>query len=123
MFLELSLWKGVLLFERKGKLSLRYIGPYKTLERVGPVAYRSTLTMDLTKIHNVFYAYVLRKYIPYLTHVLEVQPIQLKGDLSYEESVQILDEKEQVLRNKTIPLVKVLWRNHGVEESTWESND
>lgn len=50
--------------------------------------------------------------------------MQIKEDLSYEEeSVQILDEKEQVLRNKTIPLVMVLWTNHGVEEAIWESKD
>ncbi|KAA0057714.1 Chromo domain-containing protein [Cucumis melo var. makuwa] len=41
--------------------------------------------------------------------------------LSYvEEPVQILDRKEQVLRNKTIPLIKVLWRHHGAEEATWK---
>ncbi|KAA0053451.1 Chromo domain-containing protein [Cucumis melo var. makuwa] len=41
--------------------------------------------------------------------------------LSYvEEPIQILDRKEQVLRNKTIPLIKVLWRHHGAEEATWE---
>ena len=34
--------------------------------------------------------------------------------------MQILDRREQVLRNKTIPLVKVLWRSHKVEEATWE---
>ena len=32
--------------------------------------------------------------------------------------MQILDRREQVLRNKTIPLVKVLWRSHTVEEAT-----
>ncbi|KAA0043135.1 reverse transcriptase [Cucumis melo var. makuwa] len=37
-----------------------------------------------------------------------------------KEPVQILDRKEQVLRNKTIPLIKVLWRHHGAEEATWE---
>jgi hypothetical protein len=36
-----------------------------------------------------------------------------------EEPVRIVDKKEQVLHNKTIPIVKVLWRNHGVEAS-WE---
>ncbi|TYK25869.1 DNA/RNA polymerases superfamily protein [Cucumis melo var. makuwa] len=58
------------------------------------------------------------------SHVLQEQPIELKEDLSYvEEPVQILDRKEQVLRNKTIPLIKVLWRHHGVEEATWEPED
>ena len=40
VFLKLSSWKGVLRFDRKGKLSPRYIGPYEILERVGPTAYR-----------------------------------------------------------------------------------
>jgi hypothetical protein len=38
-----------------------------------------------------------------------------------EEPVKIMDKKEQVLYTKTIPIVKVLWRNHGVEEASWEA--
>ena len=93
-------------FGMKGKLSPRYIGPYEILERVRPMTYRLALPMEMSKIHNVFHVSVLRKYILDPTHVLVVQPIELKEDLSYEEEpVQILDEKEQVLRTKVIPLV------------------
>ena len=47
--------------------------------------------------------------------------MQLRENLTYEEQpVEILDRREQVLRRKIIPLVKVLWRNHGIEEATWE---
>ena len=47
--------------------------------------------------------------------------MELEKDLSYEEQpVQILDRNDKVMRNKTIPLVKVLWRNNKVEEATWE---
>ena len=35
----------------------------------------------------------------------------------------ILDSRDQVLRCKTVRLVRVLWRHYGVEESTWESED
>jgi len=71
------------------------------LERVGPTAYRLALPIEMSKIHNVFHVSVLRKYIPDSTHVLEVQPIELDKDLCYEEKpIQILDEKEQVLRTK-----------------------
>jgi hypothetical protein len=35
-------------------------------------------------------------------------------------SIQIMGCKEKQLRAKIIPLVKVLWRNHGVEEASWE---
>ena len=35
----------------------------------------------------------------------------------------ILDSRDQVLRRKTVRLVRVLWRHYGVEESTWECED
>ena len=31
----------------------------------------------------------------------------------------IMDSWDQVLRRKTVRLVRVLWQHHGVEESTW----
>ena len=56
--------------------------------------------------------------------MLEAPKIELRDDLSYEEQpVQILGRKEKELRKKTISLVKVLWRNHLVEEATWERED
>ncbi|KAL6194997.1 hypothetical protein ACLB2K_030619 [Fragaria x ananassa] len=124
VFLKLSPWKGVVRFGKRGKLSPRYIGPYEIIERVGSLAYRLALPPELARIHNVFHVSMLRKYISDPSHVLQEQPISLTRDLSYEEEpVQILDRKEQVLRNKTIPLVKVLWRNHQIEEATWESEE
>ena len=52
---------------------------------------------------------MLRKYILDPSHMLREQPVQLKENLTYEETpVQIVDRKEQVLRSKVIPLVKVL---------------
>ncbi|KAA0063130.1 hypothetical protein E6C27_scaffold381G00040 [Cucumis melo var. makuwa] len=121
VFLKLSPWRGVIHFGRKGKLSPRYIGPYQIRKRVGPAAYRLELPIELAQIHDVFHVSMLRKYIPDPSHALQEQPVELKEDLSYvEEPVKILDRKEQVLRNKTIPLIKVLWRHHGAEEATWE---
>ncbi|KAL4032966.1 hypothetical protein IC575_006049 [Cucumis melo] len=121
VFLKLFPWRGVIRFGRKGKLNPRYIGPYQITKRVGPAAYRLELPIELARIHDVFHVSMLRKYIPDPSHVLQEQPVELKEDLSYvEEPVQILDRKEQVLRNKTIPLIKVLWRHHGAEEATWE---
>ncbi|CAL9029102.1 unnamed protein product [Prunus brigantina] len=64
------------------------------------------------------------EYIPDPSHVLEEQPIELAENLTYvEQPVQILDWKTQVLRTREIPLVKVLWRSHNVEEATWEPED
>ena len=120
VFLKVSPWKGVLIFRRRGKLRLRYI-PYEIIAIVGPVAYRLDLPPELSKVHNVFHVSMLRKYIPDPSHVLRDQPVQLKENLTYEETLmQIVDHKEQVLRSKVIHLVKVLWKNNEREAATWE---
>ena len=119
VFLKISPWEGVLRFERQGKLSLRFIGPYDVVSEVGLIAYKLKLPPELSRIHDTFHVSMLRKYIPDHSHVLREQPVQLKENLTYEEThVQIVDRKEQVLRSKVIPLVKVLWRNHEREAAT-----
>ena len=98
--------------------------PFEILERVSPVAYRLALSPALSKIYDVFHVSALRKYIPHLSHVLKQIPLPIQGNLTYEEVlVEILDRKEQVLRTKTVALVKVLWRNHAREETTWENEE
>ena len=88
------------------------------------MAYRLDLPEELARVHNVFHISMLRGYISDPSHVVEAPEIELRDDLSYEkQSVQILGREEKELRNKTISLVKVLWRNHLVEEETWERED
>jgi hypothetical protein len=85
------------------------------------VAYCLALSPGLTNIHDVFYVSMLRIYITDPSHVIRYEPLQLQGDLAYEEIlVKLLDRKVQELCTKSIPLVKVLWRNHGIEEVSWE---
>lgn len=111
-------------FGKKGKLSPRFVGPYEVLERVGPVAYRLALPPSMEKIHNVFHVSMLRRYRSNPAHVLKVDEVAIEPDLTYEEEpVQILAREVKQLRNKTVPLVKVLWRNHKVEEATWEPEE
>ena len=124
VFLRISPWKGVLRFGKRGKLSPWYIGPYRIIERIGEVEYRLELPFDLNLIHDFFHVSMLRKYIPGPSHVLTEQPVEIQENLTYEEEpMQILDRREQVLRNKTIPLVKVLWRSHTVEEAGARGSD
>ncbi|KAM6555581.1 hypothetical protein CsatB_002600 [Cannabis sativa] len=94
IFLQLSPMKGIWRFGKKRKLSPKFIGPFEIPER---------------------------KYVSNTTHILSYEDIELQPDLSYEEQpVQILYGKGKILQNKTILLVKVLWRNIKVEEATWE---
>ena len=109
VFLKVTTWKGVIRFGKRGKLSPRYIGPYQIIERIGPVAYKLNLPDELSRIHNVFHVSMLRKYVYDSSHVLKDLPIHIEENLTYEEQpVEILDRRDQVLRTKIIPLVKVL---------------
>ena len=93
--------------------------PFKILQRVGNVAYRLELPASLSRIHDVFYISMLKKYHPHPTHVLKPEEIDLDESLTYEErSIQILDRKVKELRTKRIPLIKILWRNHEIEKNT-----
>jgi len=56
-----------------------------------------------------------------LMHVLEALTIPIDENLTYEEEpVAIVDKQVRRLRSKEIVSVKVLWRNHTIEEATWE---
>ena len=124
VFLKLSPMKGFVRFEKKGKLSLRYIGSYQIVERVGEVAYRLSLSLELARVHNVFHMSMLRRYICDPPHVIPPQPLEINPDLTYDEVlVTILNLKDKVRRNKSVLMVKVLWRNHSVEEATWETEE
>ena len=97
------------------------MGSYEIVERIGEVAYQLRLPPKLVRIHNVFHVSMLQKYMADPSHVLRNQPVEL---LTYEEIlVQIVDRKDKVLRNKVIPLMKVLWMNHDKEEATWGRED
>ncbi|KAL0546096.1 hypothetical protein IC582_016001 [Cucumis melo] len=124
VFLKVSPMKGVLRFERRGKLSPRFVGPFDILERIGPVAYRLALPPSLSAVHDVFHVSMLRKYVTDPSHVVDYEPLEIDENLSYtEQPVEVLAREVKMLRNREIPLVKVLWRNHKVEEARWERED
>ena len=108
VFLKVSPWKKILHFGRKGKLSPRFIGPYEILEKVGLVAYRLALPLELAKLHDVFHVSMLRRYRSDESHILPVQDVQVRADLSYdEESKAIMAQEVKQLWNKQVPMVKV----------------
>ena len=116
--------RGVVRFGKHEKLSLRFIGPFEILERIGTVAYRLALPPSMSGVHEVFHVSMLWKYTPDPAHVVDWGQIEVDTDGTFEEGlVCIVDSRDQVLRRKTVRLVLVLWRHYGVEESTWERED
>ena len=121
VFLKVIPKREVIKFDKQGKLASRYIGPFKILERVGTIAYRLTLPPSLSGVHEVFYVSMLRKYTPDPAHVVDWERIIVDTNGTFEEGpAHILDSRDQVLRRKTVRLVKVLWQHRGVEETIWE---
>ncbi|XP_028089086.1 uncharacterized protein LOC114289540 [Camellia sinensis] len=119
VFLKISSRWDLMRFGKSRKLSPRFIEPFKILERVEEVAYRLALSPQFFGVYDVFHVSMLRKYEPNPSHLLDWIDLKVDDDASYEERpVQILDTREQMLRGTTIPLVKVLWRHHGVVEAS-----
>ena len=101
--------REVVRFGKRGKLSPRFIGPFEILERIGTVAYRLALSPSMTGVHEVFHVSILRKYTPDPAHVVDWGQIEVDTDGTFEEGlVCILDSRDQVLRRKTVRLVRVL---------------
>ena len=115
---------GVVRFDKHGKLSPRFIGPFEILERVGTVANRLALPPSMSGVHEVFHVSMLRRYTPDPAHIVDWGEIEVDTDRTFEEGpVCIMDSRDQILRRKTVRLVRVLWQHRGVEESTWERED
>ena len=71
VFLTVMPKREVIKFDKRGKLSLRFIGPFEVLEKVGTIAYQLALPPNLSGVHAVFHLSMLRKYTPDLTHVVD----------------------------------------------------
>ncbi|GJR83207.1 putative reverse transcriptase domain-containing protein [Tanacetum coccineum] len=118
VMLKVAPWKGVIRFGKRGKLNPRYIGPFRIIERIGPVAYRLELPQELSRVHNVFHVCNLKKCLSDDTLVIPLEEIQLDDKLNFvEEPVEIMDREVKQLKRSRIPIVKVRWNY------TWERGD
>ncbi|GJR63886.1 putative reverse transcriptase domain-containing protein [Tanacetum coccineum] len=102
VLLKVSPWKGDVHFGKRGKLSPRYIGPFKIIARVGHVAYTLEFPEELKGIHSTFHVSNLKKCLA---------------------KVEIVDKEVKRLKQSRIPIVKVCWNSQRGLEFTWERED
>ncbi|GKD49300.1 hypothetical protein Tco_1278276 [Tanacetum coccineum] len=124
VLLKLSPWKGAVRFGNHGKLSPRYIGPFRIIARVGPVAYMLELPEELKGIHSTFHVSNLNKCLAEGDIVVPMDKIQLDDKLHMiKEPVEVVDREVKRLKQSRIPIVKVRWNSQRGPEFTWERED
>ncbi|GKB52321.1 putative reverse transcriptase domain-containing protein, partial [Tanacetum coccineum] len=119
VLLKVSLWKGVIRFGKKGKLALRYVGPFKVLERIGPVAYRLRLPEELSGVHDTFHVSNLKKCLADANLHVPLNEIKVNNTLRLvKEPVEIMGHEIKSLKRSRIKLVKVRWNSKRGPEFT-----
>ncbi|GKA49930.1 hypothetical protein Tco_0743003, partial [Tanacetum coccineum] len=110
--LKVSPWEGVIHFGKRGKLNPGYIGPFKTLAKVGMLAYRLELPEQLSRVHNTFHVSNLKKCFVDEPLAIPLDEIQIDDKLNFiEEPIEIMDREVKWLNQSRIPIVKVCWNS------------
>nr|GEX87755.1 putative reverse transcriptase domain-containing protein [Tanacetum cinerariifolium] len=124
VMLKISPRKGIIRFEKRGKLNPRYIGLFKILKRIGPVAYKLELPKEISNVHNTFYVSNLKKCLSDESLIIPMKELKLDEKLNFiEEPVEIMDREMKKLRQIRIPIIKVRWNSKRGPEYTWEHED
>jgi hypothetical protein len=119
IYLKLSPMRGTYRFKVKGKLAPRYVGPFKIVDRKAEVAYQLELPPQLSDVHDIFHVSQLKKCLRILEEQLQMEELDLGGDLTYSEKpIKILNTAERVTRNKVIKKCKVQLSHHTEDEAT-----
>ncbi|KAK6146169.1 hypothetical protein DH2020_020038 [Rehmannia glutinosa] len=126
VFLRLSPRKGLINPKKGGKLSPRYVGPYKILREDRKLAYWTRVTKDHMRECTMYSTCRdPKKYQPDPEHIITRDTPPLMENLSYtERPIRIIDQQIRQLSKREIPMVKVVWQNHNRDEdATWEMED
>nr|XP_043623626.1 uncharacterized protein LOC122595345 [Erigeron canadensis] len=99
VLLKVSSWKGTTRFGKKGKLAPRYIGPYKIIKRVGPVAYKLELPIEHGNVHDTFHVSNLKKCLADDPTVIPVKDVHIDEGLEFiKEPIEIIDKDAKQTR-------------------------
>nr|GEZ23875.1 retrotransposon protein, putative, Ty3-gypsy subclass [Tanacetum cinerariifolium] len=105
---DVSPWKGVVRFGKKGKLAPRYVGPFKILERIGLVAYKLRLPEELNSMNDTFHVSNRKKCLADVNLHVPLDEIKVDKTLRFvEKPVEIMDREIKKLKRRKIAIVKV----------------
>jgi hypothetical protein len=82
VYLKVSPMRGLCHFKVRGKLALRFIGPFKILEKRGEVAYQLELPPQLSDVHDMFHVSQLKKCLRVPEEQIPMEDLDAKEDLS-----------------------------------------
>ncbi|GKD46583.1 putative reverse transcriptase domain-containing protein [Tanacetum coccineum] len=104
--------RSVVRFGERGKLNPRYIGPFKILEQIGPVAYKLELPEELSNVHSTFHISNQKKCLSDESFVIPMKEFRLDDKLNFvEEPMEVMDREVKQLKQSRIPIIKVRWNS------------
>jgi hypothetical protein len=119
VYRKVSPMRGLRRFKIRGKLTPKYIGPFKIPEQRGEVVYQLELPLQLSNAHDIFHVSQLRKCLRVPEERIPLEELTISEDLTYQEyPVKIMDTLEKVTRSNRYKMCKVQWSNHIEEEAT-----
>ncbi|GJY90262.1 retrotransposon protein, putative, ty3-gypsy subclass [Tanacetum coccineum] len=83
VLLKVSLWKGVVRFGKKGRLAPRFVGRFKIVENVGPMAYQLDLPEELNGVHDTSHVSNLKKCLAGPTLQVPLDEIRVDANLKF----------------------------------------
>ena len=90
------------------------------------VSYWLELPAGLLDVHDILHVSMLKKHLrdDEQERTVDLSELELQPDLTTVEiPVRVLAREVKELSHKLIPLVKVQWNRHGVEEASWEREE
>nr|GFC93942.1 putative reverse transcriptase domain-containing protein [Tanacetum cinerariifolium] len=98
VMLKVSPWKGVVRFEKRGKLNPRYVRPFKVLAKVGKVAYKLELPQELSRVHHTFHVSNLKKCYSDEPLVMPLEGVHIDDTL--QRGLEFTWEREDSFKKK-----------------------
>ncbi|GJZ36471.1 hypothetical protein Tco_0582662 [Tanacetum coccineum] len=99
VMLKVLPWKGVVRFDKWGKLKSRYVRPFKVLAKVEKVAYRLELPQELSRVHHTFHVSKMMKCYTDEPLVMPLKGIHIDDKLQFvEEPIEIMEREIKRLK-------------------------